>query len=145
MSIEPSASDRTEVGPNQAVAVGPNETVAPNAEEEIHDPDDPEPSTPGKQESDAERDAWASEYDAWCERLDAYLLTADGQRRSLELQRRLELANRLVESAETRAAVTCELCGAPSQLHRTPARWPWYKTLCPACAQAAKYVPAAGR
>lgn len=113
-----------------------------DAEKEIHDPDDPEPSTPGKQGSDAEHDAWASAYDAWCERLEAYLLTADGQRRSLELQRRLELANRLVEAAETRATVTCELCGARGQLHRTPARWPWYKTLCPACAQAAKYVPA---
>ena len=30
MSIEPSASDRTEVGPVQAVAVGPDKTVAPS-------------------------------------------------------------------------------------------------------------------
>ena len=32
MSIEPSASDRTEVGPVQAVAVGPDKTVAPSHE-----------------------------------------------------------------------------------------------------------------
>jgi hypothetical protein len=55
-----------------------------------------------------------------------------------DLARRVELANKLVHTAEARAGVTCELCGAAGQLHRTPARR--YKTLCPDCAEREGYV-----
>jgi hypothetical protein len=55
-------------------------------------------------------------------------------------EQRVELAKKLVASAEKRAGVTCELCGEVSRLHRTPAPWPWYKTLCPGCAAREGYV-----
>lgn len=110
--------------------------------DDIHDPDDPEPSIPGPERGDAERAAWEREYSAWYERLEAYLLTPGGQRRTRDLQRRVELAEKLVEAAERRAAVTCELCGATGRLHRTPARSPWYQTLCPTCADQRGYVRA---
>ena len=58
-----------------------------------------------------------------------------------DLERRAELAEQLVTAAEGRAGVTCELCGAAGRLHRTPARWPCYKTLCPACAEREGYLP----
>jgi hypothetical protein len=55
--------------------------------------------------------------------------------------RRVELANKLIHTAEARAAVTCELCGAAGRLHRTvpPARR--LKTLCLACAEREGYHP----
>ncbi len=59
-----------------------------------------------------------------------------------DLERRVELAKQLVDSAEKRAGVTCELCGAAGQLHRTQAGR--YKTLCPDCAGREGYVPAKG-
>ena len=57
-----------------------------------------------------------------------------------ERERRIELVQQLVASAERRAGVTCELCGAAGRLHRTPAGR--YKTLCPDCAEREGYVPA---
>ncbi len=57
-----------------------------------------------------------------------------------DLERRVELANKLIHTAEARAAVTCELCGAAGRLHRTPAPACRYKTLCPACAERESYV-----
>jgi len=57
-----------------------------------------------------------------------------------ERERRMEVAKQLVNTAEKRAGVTCELCGAAGRLHRTPAGR--YKTLCPDCAEREGYVPA---
>jgi hypothetical protein len=57
-------------------------------------------------------------------------------------ERRIELAQQLVASAEKRASAICELCGAAGQLHRTHAGR--YKTLCPDCAEREGYVPAKG-
>ncbi len=56
-----------------------------------------------------------------------------------DLERRVELAKQLVDSAEKRAGAICELCGAAGQLHRTQAGR--YKTLCPDCAEREGYVP----
>lgn len=108
--------------------------------EEIHDPDDHEPPIPDPGRSDAELAQWEQAHEAWYERLDTYRQTPEGQQRIADLERRVELAEQLVAAAEGRAGVTCELCGAAGRLHRTPARWPWYKTLCPACAQREGYV-----
>jgi hypothetical protein len=94
-------------------------------------------------EHDVAWDGWEQAHEAWCERLDAYRQTPEGQERIADLDRRVELAEGLVRTAEAPAGVTCELCGTPGSLHRTPARAPWYKTLCPACAERAGYVPAA--
>jgi hypothetical protein len=109
--------------------------------EEIRDPNDPEPSIPGPGCSDAESAQWERAHDAWWARLDAYKETPEGQKRIAGLERRMELAEKLVDTAEGRAGITCELCGAAGRLHRTPARAPWYKTLCPDCAERAGYVP----
>ncbi|MGP8241981.1 MAG: hypothetical protein ACLQQB_09505 [Solirubrobacteraceae bacterium] len=109
--------------------------------EDVHDPADPEPSTPGRADNEAEWERWRQQHDAWYERLDAYRQTPEGQRRIADLERRVELAEQLVNAAERRAYVTCELCGEAGLLHRTPARYPWYKTLCPACAERVGYVP----
>lgn len=53
---------------------------------------------------------------------------------------RMELAESFVCTAESRAAVTCELCGAPGRLHRTSAPFHRYQTLCPTCAKQRGYV-----
>ncbi|MGP0100814.1 MAG: hypothetical protein ACLPUT_04220 [Solirubrobacteraceae bacterium] len=108
--------------------------------EEVHDLDDLEPVTPGRDGNEAEWERWRQAHEAWCERLDAYRQTPEGQERVGDLQRRAELAERLVRTAEARAGVTCELCGTAGLLHRTPARAPWYKTLCSACAEREGYV-----
>lgn len=110
--------------------------------EVIHDPGDPEPSTPGREGSEETWAGWSREHDAWSERLDRYLHTPEGKRRTADLDSRVALAQKLVEAAEKRASVTCELCGAPGRLHRTPSRGAWYKTLCGVCAEQANYVPA---
>jgi hypothetical protein len=112
--------------------------------EDVHDPEDPEPPTPVRDSNEAERDRWSQQHDAWSERLDAYRQTPEGQARIADLQRRIKLGEKLVEAAERRAGVTCELCGATGVLHRTPADSHWYKTLCPACAEREKYVPSIG-
>ena len=110
------------------------------SDEDVHDPDDPEPPIPERGRSDAELAHWEQAHDAWCERLDAYRQTPEGQQRVADLERRVELAEQLVDAAEGRAGVTCEICGAAGRLHQTPARSPWYKTLCPACAERDGYV-----
>ncbi len=56
-----------------------------------------------------------------------------------EQAQRVELANKLVHTAEARAAVTCELCGAAGRLRRTPPPARRYKTLCPDCAEREGY------
>jgi hypothetical protein len=61
-----------------------------------------------------------------------------------EREQRIELAQKLVASAERRAAVTCELCGAAGRLHRTPPPAGRYQTLCPACAERKGYQPCNG-
>jgi hypothetical protein len=109
--------------------------------EDVHDPEDPEPPTPGDG-NEAERDQCSQQHEAWSERLDTYRQTPEGQARIADLERRIKLANKLVNTAERRAGVTCELCGATGVLHHTPARGHWYKTLCPACAEREIYVPA---
>jgi hypothetical protein len=63
-----------------------------------------------------------------------------GEAAVAERERRIELVQQLVASAERRAGAICELCGAAGQLHRTPAGR--YKTLCPDCAEREGYVPA---
>jgi hypothetical protein len=65
-----------------------------------------------------------------------------GEAAVAERERHIELAQKLVAGTERRAGVTCELCGAAGQLHRTPAGK--YKTLCPDCAEREGYVPAKG-
>ncbi len=67
-----------------------------------------------------------------------------GEAAIADLERRMKLAEQLVDAAEGRAGVTCELCGEAGRLHRTPARAPWYKTLCPACAEREGYHPCDG-
>jgi hypothetical protein len=109
--------------------------------EEIQDPNDPEPPIPGRGRSDAELAHWEHAHEDWCKRLETYKETPEGQKRTAGLERRMELAEKLVDTAEGRAGVTCELCGAAGRLHRTPARAPWYKTLCPGCAEREGYVP----
>jgi hypothetical protein len=66
----------------------------------------------------------------------------EGPGRAAELQRRVELARDLVHTAEKRAAVTCELCGAPGRMQRTPSPSHRYRTLCTACAEREGYSPA---
>ncbi len=65
--------------------------------------------------------------------------------RIADLERRMELARELVNTAEKRAVVTCELCGAPGRMHRTPLPSHRYKTLCPVCAEREGYVPVPSR
>ncbi len=112
------------------------------AEQDIHDPHDAEPPAPEKEASEEAWTRWRHEHEAWSDRLDRYLRTPEGKRRTADLERRIALAEKLVDAAEKRAYATCELCGADGSLHRTPSRWPWYKTLCSACAGKMNYVPA---
>jgi hypothetical protein len=84
---------------------------------------------------------WKSARHAWHERLDAYLETDVGASRLAAFNRRFKLAEQLVEAAEQRAAVTCELCGRPGQSCRTRGPHPWYQTLCADCAQTRGYIP----
>src|SRR5450755_368678 len=83
----------------------------------------------------------AREHEAWQRRLDAYLETPEGKARDNDLDRRIELAGRLVERAVSRAAKTCERCGEPasarllashSDAHLGPKRGPR-----PSCRRAA--------
>jgi hypothetical protein len=110
--------------------------------EDVRDPDDPEPSTPGPEGSEDEWAEWRGEHEVWCERLDAYQQTPEGRERIADLKRRIELAEKLVDTTEKRAAITCELCGEAARMHCTPAPSPWYKTLCPACAERECYMAA---
>jgi hypothetical protein len=110
------------------------------AGEHIHDPDDPEPPMPARGCSEAESEQWSQAHEAWCERLAAYRQRPELQQRSADLEQRVELANKLVHTAEARATVTCELCGAAGRLHCRYTPCPWYKTLCPVCAEREGYV-----
>jgi hypothetical protein len=112
--------------------------------EDVHDPKDPEPPTPGRDGNEAERGQWSQQHDAWSERLDTYRQTPEAKARIADLQSRIKFGEKLIEAAERRASVTCELCGATGMLHRTPASGHWYKTLCPACAERDTYVPSGG-
>lgn len=110
------------------------------AGEDVHDPRDAEPPTPGRDASEQAWAQWRREHEAWCDRRDQYLQTPEGKRRTADLERRIALVEKLVDAAEKRANVTCELCGATGSLHRTPSRYPWYKTLCGDCAGKVSYV-----
>jgi len=108
--------------------------------ERIVDPGDPEPAVLGEAASAADEAGSLAEHDAWQRRLSAYLDTPEGKERQEDLDRRIELAKRLVGRAETLAARTCERCGEPGECcqRRNGA---WYKTLCGTCADVAGYEP----
>jgi hypothetical protein len=89
-------------------------------------------------------DRWSQQHDAWSERLDTYRQSPEGQVHIADLQSRIKFGEKLVEAAERRAGVTCELYGATAVLHHTPARSHWYKTLCLTCAEREKYVLSIG-
>lgn len=93
-------------------------------------------------EKSAAWDEWEAAYNTWSLRLARYLGTEEGAARQVDLENRSELAERLVEAAEQRANVTCELCGLPGELCCTPGRHPRYQTLCAGCARQHGYVRA---
>jgi hypothetical protein len=115
--------------------------------EPITDPADPEPDVPGlsEQATEADKDAawsaWGAAHDAWSQRLAHYLETEEGASRQESFDRRLRLAEQLVETAERRASITCELCGVPGESCCTPGPSPWYQTLCAGCARQRGYIP----
>lgn len=108
--------------------------------ERILDPGDPEPAGLAAEPSAADEARSLAEHEAWERRLSAYLETPEGQARQQDLDRRIEVANRLVERAEALASRTCERCGEPGERcqRRNGA---WYKTLCATCADVANYEP----
>jgi len=108
--------------------------------ERVLNPDDPEPPALREDATAAEEARSLAEQEAWQWRLDAYLETPEGKARNEDLQRRIKLAEALVERAESRAAKTCERCGEPGE-HCRRATSAWYKTLCAACAGTMRYVP----
>lgn len=109
----------------------------------VTDPADPPPEVTELRDdaSDAEQSAaaseWRSRYAAWQERLDVYLETEDGAARQAALEHRFKLAEELVEAAEQRASVTCELCGQPGEIS---SRRGWLQTVCADCAQEHGYA-----
>lgn len=113
--------------------------------ERVLDPADPEPEMPDPRadapaaETNAAWRAWEEAHDAWSARLQRYRTTTEGAARQAAFDRRLALAEQLVDAAEQRASVTCELCGQPGHSTHTAGPSPWYQTLCPACAQAHGY------
>lgn len=119
-----------------------------HASERVTDPADPEPDSPvlgdqaTKDETDAAWSVWQTARDTWSARLARYLETEDGAARQAELESRAKLAEQLVDAAEQRASITCELCGGPGELCQTQARHPWYQTLCADCATEHGYVRA---
>ena len=108
--------------------------------ENVRDPGDPEPSPPRSGTRDTEGAEWQRQHEAWSERLNAYQQTPGGCERVADLERRRKLAEKLVGAAVWRAAVTCELCGAPGGPHCRKSS-AWYMTLCSACAEQEDYVP----
>ncbi len=108
--------------------------------ERITDPNDPEPTAVGEAASPTEEARLLADHEAWQRRLSAYLETGEGRARQEDLDRRIELAERLVKRAATLAARTCERCGEPGECCQRRNR-AWYKTLCGACADAAGYEP----
>jgi len=111
-----------------------------HAGERVVNPDDPEPAALGTDASAAEEACSVAEHEAWQRRLDGYLETPEGKARDKDLDRRIELAERLVERAASRADETCERCSEPGECCQR-ATSAWYKTLCVACADTMGYVP----
>jgi hypothetical protein len=108
--------------------------------ERILDPGDPEPADLGEEASAVDEARSLADHEAWQRRLSAYLETPEGQTRQEDLDRRIELATRLVERAEALATRTCERCGEPGECCQRRNR-AWYKTLCASCADVAGYEP----
>ena len=108
--------------------------------ERITDPRDPEPAAAVDTATPAEQARLLADHEAWERRRAAYLESAEGQALQHDLDRRHELAVRLVEHTVELAAETCELCGAPGVCcqRRNGA---WYQTLCGSCSDAAGYEP----
>lgn len=108
--------------------------------ERILDPNDSQPTAAGESSSPSDKARLLSEHEAWQRRLTAYLETPEGRARQEDLDRRVELAERLVERAVALAGRTCERCGEPGEYcrRRGGAR---YQTLCGTCADAAGYEP----
>lgn len=107
--------------------------------ERVTNPADPEPTAPTLgDETDPEKataqNEWERAYEAWDQRLARYLETDEGVARQAAFDRRSELAAQLVEAAEQRASVTCELCGSPGQIC-APGGSSWYQALCADCSQ----------
>lgn len=113
------------------------------AGEQLTDPADPEPEPADG--DDPANAAWHEQSDAWHQRQDAYAKTPEGEARAEEARRRHELAERLIDAAEARAAVTCELCGRGGSMRCTCAPSAWYQTLCDACATGRGMVTPAER
>lgn len=119
--------------------------------ERATDPGDPEPALPvlddhaQPAENDAVWAAWESAHDDWQQRLDRYLQTDEGAARRAAFDRRLQLAEQLIDAAERRADATCELCGQPGQSCCTRGPHPWYQTLCDDCARERGYIPSSQR
>ena len=114
--------------------------------ERVTNPADPEPTAPTLgADTDAEkaaaRNEWERAYDAWEQRLATYLETDEGVAHQAAFDRRFKLAEQLVEAAEQRASVTCELCGSPGQICARGGS-SWYQALCADCAQAGAYSEA---
>jgi hypothetical protein len=101
------------------------------AGEQLTDPADPEPEPRAAGEDDT---VWGERWDAWRRRQDEYSQTPEGQARAEDARLRGELAERLVDAAEARASVTCEMCGQEGSMRCTCAPSAWYQTLCDACA-----------
>jgi hypothetical protein len=112
-----------------------------HAGERILNPDDPSPRPSGEMRNAAEEERSLAEHEAWQRRLDTYLETPESKARDENLDRRIELAERLVERAVSRAAKTCERCGEPGECCQR-ATSAWYRTLCVGCADATGYVTA---
>jgi hypothetical protein len=112
------------------------------AGEQLTDPADPEPEPPAAAEDDT---GWSERWDAWRGRQDEYTQTPEGQARAEDARLRGELAKRLVDAAEARASVTCELCGQEGSMRCTCAPSAWYQTLCEACAAKRGMVTVAER
>jgi hypothetical protein len=109
--------------------------------EDVCAPSDPQPLHPGAGAADVDKAQWRKKHDAWRERADIYGATAEGRVHELDLERRLDLATKLVEAAESASSNICERCGEVGELCCSAAASPWYQTLCPACAREREYMP----
>jgi transcription elongation factor Elf1 len=117
------------------------------AGEQLTDPADPEPEPPAAAAAAEDEDdtGWSERWDRWRRRQDEYAQTPEGQARAEDARLRRELADRLVDAAEARASVTCELCGQEGSMRCTCAPSAWYQTLCDACAAKRGMVTVAER
>jgi hypothetical protein len=112
------------------------------AGEQLTDPADPQPEPPAVGEDDT---GWSERWDAWRRRQDEYSQTPEEQDRAEDALLRGELAERLVDAAEARASVTCEMCGQEGSMRCTCAPSAWYQTRCDACATKRGMVTVAER